>query len=160
MILNLKVQNCDMRCVYLLSEELRLDPNQVALTQALTLNQARPQMGLKGTHGLFGSSEWWASIQERRMPLLGVAGIVTRAYIAGQEESGMNNTIDLLQDDGSEQAVGIYVNNPEDANLFQVGHRAEIVYALDELKLQPAKDGGVNYSKIALEMTVSVQPVE
>jgi hypothetical protein len=80
--------------------------------------------------------------------------------MAGQDESGMNNTIDLLQDDGSENAFGIYVNHPEDANLFQVRHRAEIVYALDELKLQPAKDGGVNYSKIALEMTVSVQPVE
>lgn len=160
MILSSEVQGGEMRCVYLLSEELRLDPNQVALTQALTLNQARPQMGLKGTHGLFGSSEWWAGIQEGRMPLLQLSGVVTRAYMAGQDESGLNNTIDLLQDDGSEHAVGIYVNNPEDANLFQVRHRAEIVYALDELKLQPAKDGGVNYSKIALEMTVSVQPVE
>jgi hypothetical protein len=46
MILNTEVQGCEMRCVYLLSEELRLDPNQMALTQALTLNQARPQMGL------------------------------------------------------------------------------------------------------------------
>lgn len=160
MILDSEIFGFEMRCVYLLSEELQLDPGQIALTQALTLNQAKPQMGLKGTHGLFGSSEWWASIQERRMPLLFISGVITRVYVAGQDDSGINNTIDLLQDDGSVRTVGIYVNKPDDARLFQVGHRAEIVYVLDELKLQPARDGGVNYSKIALEMTVSVQPVE
>ncbi len=159
MILNLEVRGCEMKCVYLLSEELRLDPKQVALTQALTLNQAKPQMGLKGTHGLFGSPEWWANIKSGQMPLQITSGTITRAYMAGQDESGMNDMIDLRQDDGTLCSAGIYVNNPEDAELFQIGHRAEIAYALDELKMQPAKSGGVNYSKIALEMAVSVRPV-
>jgi hypothetical protein len=39
---------------------------------------------------------------------------------------------------------------------FKVGRRAEIVRALDELKDQPADDGGVNYAEITLEMAVSI----
>jgi hypothetical protein len=47
----------------------------------------------------------------------------------------------------SERVVGIYVNDREDADLFLPGRRVGIVYALDELKQQPAADGGVNYFK-------------
>lgn len=159
MLLDLNSTGYLMKNVYLLSEELKLDTQQVALTQALTLNKSRPQMGLKGTHGLFGSDEWWENIGQKKMPLEFFSGVITRAYIAGQDESGMNNTIELLLDDGSIRTLGIYVNIPEDALLFQIGHRADIVYVLDELKLQPAPDGGDNYSKIALEMAVSLTPV-
>ena len=90
------------------------------------------------------------------MPLLYLSGVVQRAYVAGQDPSNSNNTIDLKLDDGSVRAVGIYVNNKADAGLFCAGRRVGIVYALDELKQQPATDGGVNYAKIALEMAVSV----
>ncbi|EMI40263.1 hypothetical protein RRSWK_07223 [Rhodopirellula sp. SWK7] len=38
------------------------------------------------------------------------------------------------------------------------GHLVHVVYALDELKRQPAADGGVNYSRVALEMAISEQP--
>jgi hypothetical protein len=37
-----------------------------------------------------------------------------------------------------------------------VGRQVELVYALDELKDQPAVDGGINRARIALEMAVSV----
>jgi len=137
MLLNLNSAVSPMKNVYLLSEELKLDPQQVALTQGLTLNKSRPQMGLKGANGLFGSDEWWDNINQREMPLEFFSGVIARAYISGQDESGMNNTIDLLLDDGSARTFGIYVNTPEDALLFQAGHRADIVYVLDELKLQP-----------------------
>ncbi|WP_235862404.1 hypothetical protein [Pseudomonas kilonensis] len=67
--------------------------------------------------------------------------------------------LDLELKDGSVRAVGIYVNDREDARLFRPGYKASVVYALDELKQQPASDGGVNYSKVALEMAVSLQSV-
>lgn len=91
------------------------------------------------------------------MPLLYLSGVVQRAYVAGQDPSDSNNTIDLKLNDGAVQTVGIYVNKKTDAGLFRPGCRVGIVYALDELKQQPAADGGINYAKIALEMAVSVE---
>lgn len=160
MLLQLENTKLPMKTVFLLSEELKLNPERVALTQALTLNKSRPMMGLKGTNGLFGSSEWWNSIEQRRICLLFISGTIKHAYVAGQDPSPFNNTIDLLLDDGSIQQIGIYVNNDQDANLFKVGHVASIVYALDEMKAQPDVNGGVNYSRTALEMAVSLEPVK
>ena len=159
MLLRLDDAGLPMKLVFQLSDELKINPQRVALTQALTQNASKPYMGLKGTHGLFGSLAWWESIFQGRMPLLSISGIIQRAYVAGQDERGMNNTIDLMLDDGSVRTVGIYVNDKDDIRLFRHGFRADIVYALDELKQQPAPDGGVNYSKVALEMAVSLQPV-
>ena len=47
-----------MKTVYDLATELYADPEQVEAAQALTLNVSKPHMGLKGTHGLFGSADW------------------------------------------------------------------------------------------------------
>lgn len=67
--------------------------------------------------------------------------------------------VDLELKDGTVCAVGIYVNDKSDVGLFRPGYKVSVVYALDELKQQPAADGGVNYSKIALAMAVSLQSV-
>jgi len=161
MFLQLDQSGVPMKRVYLLSEELKADPGRVALAQALTLNDAKPRMGLKGTLGLFGSPEWWGNIEQRKMPLRFLSGVIQRAYVVGQDESVvMNNEIELRLDDGSVQAEGIYVSNEDDVNLFRAGHRVEVAYALDELKRQPAADGGVNYSRVTLEMAVSLEPVK
>ena len=154
MLLQLDKAKVPMRWVYQLSEELKNDTEQIALTQALTLNTSKPMLGLKGKHGLFGSPEWWASIEQRKMPLLFVSGIIRRAYVAGQDGGNENNGIELLLEDGSVRDVGIYVNNKADIPLFRVGCQVELVYALDEMKEQPAQDGSVNYVKVALEMAV------
>ena len=147
-----------MKSVFDLAEELRVNPAQVKLTQALTLNSSKPSMGLKGSMGLFGSSEWWENISAGTMPSMRFSGIIERAYYAGQGGSGPNNMIDIITDEGRPESIGIYVNDPADVQLFKRGRRVEIVYALDELKQQPGPDGKVNYSKVALKMAVSTQP--
>jgi hypothetical protein len=157
-LLNVKEADRPMKLVYRLEEDLKKDKERVFLTQNLTLDKSRPFMGLKGTYGLFASREWWDSIREGKMPLMYYSGVILRAYVTGQDQRAVNNIIDLKIDDDSVRAVGIYVNNKADAKLFRVGYRASIVYALDELKKQPGPDGGVNYSKVALEMAVSLQP--
>jgi len=149
-----------MKRVFSLSDELKRAPERVALTQALTKDESRPFIGLKGSYGLFGSQEWWGNIELRKMPLLFVSGQISRAYVAGQDRSAGNNTIDLIARDGSVFPVGIYTNDKQDVELFREGYWVEMVYALDELKQQPASDGGVNYSKVALEAAVSLQPVK
>jgi hypothetical protein len=148
-----------MRLVYSLLQAIADDPEDVKLTQALTLDATRPLLGLKGRHGLYGSQQWWNSIDQRKMPLLFVGGIIQRAYVAGMDQCDENNTIDLLLDDGSIRMEGIYANNKADISMFRVGCRVELVCALDELKRQPAPDGSVNYLEIPLEMAVSLEVV-
>jgi len=158
MFLKLDDTNVPMKQVYLLSEELKDNPERISVTQKLTLNSSRPLMGLKGTHGLFASVEWWDSIQENKIPLSYISGVIKRAYVSGQDEGPTNNTVDLVLDDNSTITVGIYTNSIKDVSLFNVGCKVQLVYALDELKKQPARKGGVNYSEIALEMAVSKLP--
>lgn len=157
MVSQLDKANVPMRLVYSLSRAMKDNPEDVALTQQLTLDNTRPLLGLRGRHGLYGSQEWWSSIEQRKMPLLFVAGIIQRAYVTGMDQCDENNTIDLLLEDGSIRMDGIYVNNKDDVKLFQVGRRVELVCVLDELKRQPAPDGGVNYLEIPLEMAVSLE---
>jgi hypothetical protein len=92
------------------------------------------------------------------MPLRVLEGTVVRVYEAGQDHEGINNTIDLSLENGAVVPVGIYVNDPVDVGLFKVGSWVTIVYALDELK-DPSTNLGDKYSKIALEMAVSLELV-
>jgi hypothetical protein len=149
-----------MKRVYTLTEELESDPKQVELTRALTLNTGKPQLGLKGTHGLFATEEWWNSINTRTMPLRFVSGFVVEAYEAGQDHEGVNNTVDVKLSDGGTEAVGIYTTRSEDISLFQPSRAVSIVYALDLLKRQSGANGGPNYCEIALEMLVSTESLE
>lgn len=80
-------------------------------------------------------------------------------YTAYDNDSQYNDSIVLLLSDGTLRNVGIYVNEEEDAGLFRVGCRAAISHVVDELKLQPSIVGGINYSRIAIEMVVSLNPV-
>jgi len=161
MLLKLENTKIPMKLVYTLSEELKERPERIALTQALTLNKSKPQMGLKGTYGLFGSQEWWNNIKQKKMPLLFLSGIIKRTYAAGQDPSTIDNSFSMLLDDGSVHDESIYsYTKEEDKRLFCIGSRVEIVYALDEMKQQPAIDGRVHYSYIVLEMAVSLRPIE
>ena len=135
MLLKLENSKVPMKLVYLLSEELKDNPEQIAMTQSLTLDKSRPYMGLKGTNGLFGSKEWWDNIKQGKMPLLHVSGVITRAYVAGQDPSYVDNAFSLLLDDSSEVEESIYnYINYKNKKLFQKGAKVEIIYAQDEMK--------------------------
>ena len=154
-LLDLQQSGRSMRRVYFLSQQLRQDPQQVELTRRLTLDASRPTMGLKGSFGLFASSYWWENINSRKMPLRFRSGTIIRAYEAGQDQAGLNNTVNLRLSDGATEAVGIYVNEPKDVALFKPGAYATVVFALDELK-SGDNNLGDNKLAIALEMAVSV----
>lgn len=160
MLLKLENLKIPMKLVYFLSEELKTKPEQIVLTQSLTLDKSRPNIGLKGTYGLFGSQEWWNSINQGKMPLLYVSGVITRTYVAGQDPSPVDNAFSLLLDDGSkvEESIYDYIKE-EDKKLFQKGSRVEIIYANDELKRKNS-NGEKAYLDIVLEMAVSLEPVE
>lgn len=143
-----------MITVFDLKKDLEKNPDRISLTQALTLNRDKPQMGLRGSHGLFGSAEWWRNIESGSIKTLRISGIIKEAYFAGQGETGKNNMIDLITEAGEQESVGIYLNNPADVSFFKNGHSVEIEYALDELK-QTNPDGSPKYSRVTLNMRVS-----
>jgi hypothetical protein len=157
-LLNLDGQNGRLRLVFSLAEELKMDPDRVFATQQLTMDRSRPELGLKGDYGLFGSAEWWGNVEGRKMPLIFIEGRILRAYPDGQD-ADINNSVDIVCPDGSVKSIGIYVNDEDDVEYFSEGHWLEMVYALDKLKKQPASDGGVNYSKVAIEVAVSETPL-
>jgi hypothetical protein len=160
MLLNLENSKVPMKLIFLLLEELKTKPEQIRLTQELTLDESRPYMGLKGTNGLFGSQEWWNNISQGKIPLQYVSGVITRTYVAGQDPSSVDNCFSLLLDDGSirEESIYDYINK-EDKKLFQIGSKVEIVYALDELKRRDS-NGEKCYLDIVLELAVSLKPIE
>lgn len=159
MLLHLNESKIPMKLVYQLSEELKADPQQIALAQALTLDFLRPTLGLKGTYGLFGSSQWWKNITDGIMPLKKISGVVQRVYVSGQDESDGENAFEILLSDGSCLNESFYFNNAEDCQLFKPGHQVEIVYALDDLKSQSTQGGEAGVSEIVLEMAISEVPL-
>jgi hypothetical protein len=139
--------------VYTLTAELESDPRQVKLAQALTLNPDKPHMGLKGTYGLFGSPEWWNSINLRRMPLRFISGTIVEVYEAGQDsKTGLNSDMVLDLSTGGRESFGIYTNNKKQVKLFTPGATVLMVDALDEYK-RPAR--GFPDSGITLEVAIS-----
>lgn len=158
MLLNLANHSQKMKLVYDFAEVLREDIEQVKLAQALTLDTSRPRMGLRGDHGLFGSEEWWESIRNGHLKTVTHSGVIERTYFAGQDSRWGNqvNSFSLLLADGSLIDQSIYATKKIDRSLFVPGAVVLMVSALDELKSQPALDGGTNYSKVVLEVAISV----
>ncbi|APA71540.1 hypothetical protein YQ44_18705 [Janthinobacterium sp. 1_2014MBL_MicDiv] len=146
-----------MQTVYTLTDALAKDPTRIAKTQALTLDPGKPRFGLKGSHGLFASDAWWESIRTGRIQTQTVTGIIERSYFAGQDSRRGDevNSITLRLDDGSTVEESIYTNHKRDSKLFIAGATVAIRYVLDELKAQPAADGGIHYARTVLDVAIS-----
>ncbi|MGF1688951.1 hypothetical protein L4C36_20105 [Photobacterium japonica] len=155
MILELSSSTFLMELVYSLREELKHDKKNMEFAQKLTLDESKPLLGLKGKYGLFGSDEWWKSIENKKIPLEYVSGIIKKCYVTGQDRGGVNNTVDLILEDGTEKTIGIYVNHKDNIKKFIPGVVVQMVYGFDELKKQPSRDGKINYLRIPLEVAIS-----
>jgi len=147
---------CPSKRVYQLSQELAEDPDQVVKAQSMTLNTARPLLGLRGSHGLFGSKEWWSSIAAGVIPVVLRSGTITDMYFPGRPGEYKVKDFEYVGDDGVARSETCRANAKSDLSLYQVGGRVGLAYARDELKKQPAKDGSTNYAGILLEVVVSI----
>ncbi|TCI01729.1 hypothetical protein EZV61_17310 [Corallincola luteus] len=148
------VDSAGLKRVYWLTDKLKDDPSRVAETRKLTLNSAKPFLGLNGTYGLYASSKWWDSINKGIMPTRFVSGTINRVYESGQDEMGVLNTVDLETVSGGTASIGIFVNDPADISLFIVGAKVTVVYAEDELKRKDG-NGRRSVASLTLEMAVS-----
>lgn len=148
-----------MKIVFQLTEKLKALPELTMKIQTLTLDPLRPSLGLKGSNGLYGSQEWWDSIEQGRIPLKYISGKIIKTYVVGQDPSPVDNGFTLLLKDGSTYKGGIYdYTKKADKKLFKIGATVEMVYVLDELK-RPSPTGEKNYLDIVLEMAVFVDTV-
>lgn len=142
--------------VYELAKDLDAHPEQVAKTQALTLNVAKPQMGLLGADGLYGSREWWQSVNDGRIEVRIYKGVIQRLYVAGQDaEEVEGKDFEYLCEDGRVRRESCIANSDIALALYREGAVVTLAYALDKLKKQPARDGGTNFAEILLEVAVS-----
>lgn len=147
-----------MKIVYSLRDELRENPQLVAQVQALTLNRQKPDMGLKGAHGLYGSDEWWQSIATGRIKTQVTTGTITELFFAGQDSRWGDevNSFRMKLEDGSMVEDSIYPTLKSERRLFVVGAVVNVVHAFDKMKQQPRFFGSPNYLKILLEMAISL----
>ena len=140
-----------MPIVYRLSTELKREPELVQLAQALTLDAARPLLGLKGDHGLYGSDEWWENIRAGLIRSETRNGVIQRLYRAGMDSGPKPNSFEMICDDGTVWNESIRAN-VGDRNLYQVGNIVRAVYIHDRRKA-PDRAGG-QFVRILIEIRI------
>jgi hypothetical protein len=155
MFLNLNRIDANFKLVYQLGLELLDRPDMVKDAQALTLNSELP-MGFKGTHGLYGSSEWWGNIRSGVIPTSVVVGTIVEIGAAGFPEDGASKTeMHIKMEDGGDEGWTMLANDPQDISLYKVGRRVMIYCAFDERKRPGGRFG--KYIRVIVEMAVSVE---
>lgn len=143
------------KLVYQLSHEIEQDPTYMELIQKVTLDPNKPNIGLKGSLGLYGSDIWWDNIKNGKMKSSIIKGVIIRCYKAGQDGVGTINSFELILSNGKLWDESIYVNNKSDISLFKVGHEVIIFYAHDERKPLDDERREKVYSNTVIEMAVS-----
>ncbi|QJD99469.1 hypothetical protein HH212_05075 [Massilia forsythiae] len=147
-----------MKIVFKLRDELRNHLDHVCETRRDTVDPSKPATGLSGRYGLFGSLEWWGNVAQEKMPLQRVSGTVEAVHVAGTDEAVVQ-AVDVRSADGKVQRIEVRARcEPGAAPLLVAGDTVSILCALDELKRQPAPDGGLNVARIALEIAVPAVP--
>ncbi|MDT3527889.1 hypothetical protein ROV86_07195 [Stenotrophomonas pavanii] len=142
-----------MKVVYSLRNDLAKDPSRVLDTQSLTLNDARPMLGLKGNKGLFGSEEWWSNIDSGVIEGECVMGVITTLYVAGQDRLDHPNEFDFILDDGSSRSEAILTDDPNSISAYAPGRKVRIQYAYDELKC-PLRNGCPQYLDLVVKIEI------
>ena len=127
-----------MKTVY----HLRHDRAQIADVRAATLSP-KP-FGLKATHGLFGSDEWWQNIEAGVIPIVRFAGTITRLYRTGMHNE--SQSFQMRMDDGKTFDYTCVVAYRRDRKLYRVGARVELCFVSEELKQPVFMTTGEIYS--------------
>lgn len=151
------IKNALGKLVYDIKRDLAANPGRIAKAQALTMDSSRPNMGLSGEDGLFASQEWWQSISDGRIEVRVYRGTIQRLYVAGQDsddEAAEIRDFEYRCDDGTVRRATCLANEQANLELYRLGANVALAYALNRLKKQPAKDGGVNFAEVLLEIAI------
>ncbi len=69
-----------MKLIY----SLRKDKKSIKQIQKVTLTTEK--YGISTEHGLFGSEEWWKSIDENKLELKTIEGTISKVYMSGHND--------------------------------------------------------------------------
>ena len=115
-----------MKTVYCLRE----DRDHIAAVQTASLGP-KP-FGLKPTDGLFGSDIWWQNIETGVIPLVRLAGTITRLFRVGMHND--TECFEMVMPDGRTFQYDCKVAHRKDRKLYQVGRKVEFSYVRQDLK--------------------------
>jgi hypothetical protein len=131
-----------MKTVYRLSENVR----HIQAVQAATLNS--PDYGLKQTHGLFGSDEWWTNIECGALSVIKISGVISKVCMGSQGDWPM---FEIVDDSGIQTSWTREVNSRELDEYYRVGFKVEFDYVVQLFK----KDHGTGpETKIVTEIRI------
>lgn len=121
-----------MTTIYDLATALKSDPQQIADTQALTLDTSRPSIGLSGAYGLFASDDWWENLKTGIIPTRSYSGVIESVRFEGMHNEGRGFTMKLDEDGTYEYSC--VANDKRDLKLHRPGVRLRVTTYLDKMK--------------------------
>jgi hypothetical protein len=91
-------------------------------------------LGLRITHGLVGSDEWWAQIRSGALPLKEISGVVSDFW-SGQRGGGPAE-FQLRQTDGAKSTWSCGLEPERAKRQFRIGRAVTVQYVTQELKTE------------------------
>jgi hypothetical protein len=129
---------------------LRKDKQKIDQIQKATLET--DEFGLQQTHGLFGSTEWWAKIADGNLPLRTASGLISKVYLGSM---GDWPEFKMCQSDGTELTWAREAQSKELDNAYKEGAVVEIDYVMQSFK--PKSWNGATETKCVIEIRVGSQ---
>jgi hypothetical protein len=111
--------------------DLKVDEDRISAIQRATLNT--PDFGIEPTDGLFGSAEWWETVESGNLVTHTLSGTVTRVYMGSMNDWPM---FQLTDDSGAKSEWTREVNTREQDALYVVGRAVEVDYVIQRHKPQ------------------------
>ncbi|MBB6092353.1 hypothetical protein HNQ60_001199 [Povalibacter uvarum] len=136
--------------------ELKTDAATIAALQRASLSSG--VTGLKTTHGLIGSEEWWSQIRNGVLRLQTREGVVS-GFWPGQHGEGPAE-FQLREPDGTESIWMCELEPSAARSEFRIGRDVRVEFVLQQLK---TAFGGANDTKVVVSLATgeaqqSVQP--
>ena len=127
----------------------RLRDDQSTLVSMQRASQSDSTVGLKITHGLIGSDEWWSSIARGLLPVTSERGQIQRVWL-GQNSAGPAE-FEIRAADGS-ISRWLFGAEPSIAKReLLVGRAAVVEYVVQDLKVP---FNGSQHTKVALTVSI------
>jgi hypothetical protein len=130
-----------MKTIY----SLRTDP---ALASMQSASRGGTRVGLKDSHGLVGSDEWWKQIEEGSTPVTTTSGTVIHFWPG---HHGDWPEFELREPDGTSSNWGCLIPAPDAAHHFALGAKVEIDHVRQELKVP---FNGSSATRLVIEIRV------
>lgn len=124
----------------------QLETDAVNLQHMQAASSGRGPTGLKATHGLIGSTEWWDNVDTGRLPIVTVRGKVSRFWPG---HHGDYPEFELLEESGMRSVWGCQVSAARAEFRFAAGTKVEVDYVYQQLK---TPFNGSTESKVVIEI--------